>query len=231
MILTIDVGLKNLAMCVMDKDQNIHLWEVYNTLEQEQHICTNVLKNGKVCGKKCMFKYKDENQENVFTCKTHFPKTVKVLKNNKIVIKMVKDYLLQDIAKIILSKIGDIFKNNEQLFRQITNIQIELQPKVNNKMKFVSHIIYGKLVELYIDNPLTSIRFVRASQKLKAYNGPIITCNLKNAYGRRKFLSVEYTKWFIQNNKTILEKFMSHTKKDDLADVYLMAINSLKYIT
>lgn len=231
MILTIDVGLKNLAMCIMDSETNIHLWEVYNTLEQEQHTCTNVLKNGKTCGKKCLFKYKDTEKQLIFTCKSHFPKTIKVSNSNKVVIKMVKDYLLQDIAKIILSKIDDIFKNNEELLRKITNIQIELQPKVNNKMKFVSHIIYGKLVELYMDNPTTSIRFVRASQKLKAYTGPVVTCNLKNPYGRRKYLSVEYTKWFIRNDKSTYDKFMSHTKKDDLADVYLMAINSLKYIT
>ena len=38
MVLTIDVGLKNLAMCIMDSHYNIHLWDVYNILIHVVHV-------------------------------------------------------------------------------------------------------------------------------------------------------------------------------------------------
>lgn len=247
MILTIDVGLKNLAMCIMDcennkdmKSYNIHLWEVFNTLEDPQPnaintTCIGKLKNGRVCGKKCTFQYTSPLSSNmlVLTCKTHFPKNISITPKNKLKEKKVNDYLLQDISRIILLKIKEIYDGNSELFKKVTKIFVELQPRCNNKMKLISHLIYGKFVELYIDTP-TIIRFVRASQKLKAYRGPVITCKLKGSYAKRKFLSIEYTKWFLdtQFNKEKTNQwnahFNSHSKKDDLGDVFLMAINALK---
>ena len=141
------------------------------------------------------------------------------------------EYLLQDITKIVLTKMNSIFEENSDLFDKVTKVLIELQPKINNKMKLISHLIYGKFVELFINNPKTTIRFVRAAQKLKAYKGPIIMCNLKGAYARRKYLSIQYTKWFLNNKFSKEEKekwldvFLSNNKQDDLGDVFLMAIN------
>jgi hypothetical protein len=243
MILTIDVGLRNLAMCIMSADDKadistykIHHWEVYNTLDEDDYLCNNIQKNGEVCGKKCGYKYVENNKNGmvIHCCKLHFPKE---LLNNKNISKQyifkkkaVNDYLLQDIAKIVLTKLQEIFDNNKELFIQVTQILIELQPKVNQKMKFTSHIIYGKLVELYY-NTKTTVRFVRAAQKLKAYTGPIIECSLKGSYAKRKWLSIQYCIWFLTNkfSKEQNEKWVEHlnlsNKKDDMSDVALMAIN------
>lgn len=249
MILTIDIGLKNLAMCILDNpvhlphnkkpkaqksyDQyRIHLWEVFNTLsEDEPEKCKSHLKNGKECGKKACLKIITDDVHH-FTCKTHFPKDITQTDKHKIKPpKRVQDYLLQDITKIVLKKLEEIYNTHIDLFSKVTRIFIELQPKVNNKMKLVSHLIYGKLVEKYIDTN-TTVRFVRASQKLKAYRGPVIECNLKGAYAKRKFLSVQYTLWILNNlfDQDEADKwrqlFNSHSKKDDLGDVFLMAINN-----
>ena len=111
-------------------------------------------------------------------------------------------------------------------------VVIELQPKINQKMKFTSHIIYGKLVELY-KNTDTTIRFVRASQKLKAYTGPEIVCKLKGSYPRRKWLSIQYTRWFLENRfhpdqkEKWLTEFLTCGKADDRSDTFLMALNGL----
>jgi len=247
MILSIDVGLRNLAMCVIScKDQrdistySIKLWDVFNTLEEEEYKCQSKMKNGKICGKRCLFKYPLQNQfnqnaqdgRNVYTCKVHFPKGMEIKANNKCKTKKINDYLLQDIAKVVLKKIQDIYDENKNIFNEITQILIELQPKINQKMKFTSHIIYGKLVELFYEKK-TTIRFVRATNKLKAYTGPIIECKLRGLYAKRKWLSIEYTKWFLENkfNKdekdTWLNKFLSHSKKDDMGDTLLMTINGL----
>ena len=242
MILSIDIGIRNLSLCIMSSTNKtdletykIHLWDVYDTLDSEEYTCNGIQKSGKrkgeVCGKKCGYKYTVEG--NVFhCCKVHFPKTIKITKANVHKVKLIKDYLLQDIAKIVLSKVQDIYDSNKILFDKLEHIIIELQPKVNANMSFVSHIIYGKLVELFC-NKKTTIRFVRASQKLKAYTGPLIECKLKGAYAKRKWLSVQYAKYFLEKkfNKEQKDKwlliFESKTVKPDMGDTLLMAINRI----
>ena len=244
MILSIDIGIKNLSLCCIDysnktdmQSYQIKLWNVFDTLDTEEHFCKDYKKNGDVCGKRCAYKYTLLNQESekttTFCCKTHFPKTMLPLKKeNHFKKRLVNDYLLQDIAKIVLSKLQEIYDNNQDIFTQIKNIIIELQPKINQKMKFISHIIYGKLVELYY-NTNTTIRFVRASQKLKAYTGPALECKLKGAYAKRKWLSIQYARWFLENKFSESEKaiwlslFENHSKKDDISDTFLMCINAI----
>ena len=102
MIATVDVGLKNLAICIMNctnkndfKSYCLPLWEVYNLLDEEKQTCCNLIKSGNVCGKNAMYKYTENVIENtlienakdnlnqdtnttskiIYTCKTHFPKT------------------------------------------------------------------------------------------------------------------------------------------------------------
>ena len=143
---------------------------------------------------------------------------------------MVKDYPLQDIAINVLSTLQDIYNNNINIFKNTTQILIELQPKCNPKMLFTSHILYGKLVELYL-NSSTTIKFVRASKKLNAYTGPEITCLLKGAYAKRKWLSIQYVKWFLENkfSKEQCDKWLPLllSQRADNADTALMAINAI----
>ena len=94
-------------------------------------------------------------------------------------------------------------------------------------MKFTSHVIYTTFVDIYKDTNVP-VRFIRASQNLQAYNGPVVECKLKTPYSRRKFLSVAYTKWYLENGilnntfnkeKNWLNMLLTHSKKDDLCDV------------
>lgn len=234
MIVTIDVGLKNLAICVMDctdptnlETYNIHLWEVYNTLDDtnsQKQTCKGIMKNGNICNKKCSYVHDD-----IYTCKTHFPKDIKITTKHSIKKKRIDEYLLQDITRIIILKIIEIYNANIEIFKKVTKILIELQPKVNNKMKLISHIIYAKFVELYLDTN-TTVRFIRASQKLKAYTGPEIICKLKGSYAKRKWLSIQYTIWFLQNkfSDTQSKKWLQCVENSaDKSDTFLMAINAL----
>jgi hypothetical protein len=225
-----DPGLRNLSLCVMNSNYEILVWDVYNILDSDDYKCEGVFKNGKVCGRKCNMKYKPSKMDTVFTCKTHFPKDIKATKVNDFKKKNIDDYLLQDIAKTFIDRIQEIYESDE-VFKQLTSILIELQPKCNSKMVFISHILYGKFVELYKDT--IPIRFVRASQKLKAYTGPEVKCNLKGAYAKRKWLSIQYAKWFLENkfSKEQRDKWTGwlerQTKCDDASDVLLYAINAL----
>jgi hypothetical protein len=234
MIVTIDVGIKHLALCIMNtscpsdfQQYNIVLWDVFDLLNVENHTCQSLTKKNTLCNKKCNYKYEKENTT-FFTCKTHFPKDIILSKNNSFKPKNFKDYLLQEIAIIVLNKLNLLFEEYHSIFSNVTKVLIELQPQINNKMKFISHILYGKFVEKL--NDTATIRFVRAAQKLKAYTGPNIQCNLKNAYEQRKFYAIQYTKWFLENkfNKEQYDKWYHLLNNSpDKADTFLMAINDL----
>ncbi len=236
----------------------IEFWETYNTLDGDSYECEGIQKSGKICGKKCSLKYKKNlvlhlqtkepddysssvdmciskgtaNPDYIFTCKTHFPKTLDCKAKEHIFKKKnIDDYLLQDIAKNVISKIQEIYAKKISKL-DIETIIIELQPVLNKKAVFTSHIIYGKLTDLYKDTNV-KITFVRAVHKLKAYDGPHIECKLKGAYAQRKWLSVQYTKWFLENKFSKEQRdiwlpyFESQSVKPDLADTLLMGINGI----
>ena len=242
MILSIDVGLRNLSMCAMSgdpKDWNtfkIHLWDNFNTLDGDDYFCESTLKNGKVCGKKCTCKYKKDSQTiYTYTCKTHLPKEIDRTKRDVAYKKKrVEDYLLQDLADVVLQRLQEIYDRHKEVFSQLKGIVIELQPKINQKMKFTSHLIYGKLVELYRGTKCT-IRFVRASQKLKAYTGEPLEakCPRKGEYAKRKWLSIQYCTWFLENKfcQAEREKWLpimtNHKKQDDASDSFLFCVQGI----
>ncbi len=204
-VVSIDIGLKTLSLCAMDKNKHVSLWELYNVLESEK-FCEGLKKDNTKCSKKA-----STTTTKVYYCKTHSKgKQTKVYKP-----KAVKSYTYQEIAKLVISCIQNI-----QLPTPILSILIELQPKVNQKMKFVSHIVFGFFVQKgYL------VRFVRASKKLKEI------CRAdKDTYAKRKKKSIE----LVQNllSKGIftgqLDSLDNTTKKDDLCDVFLMCTDHLR---
>jgi hypothetical protein len=245
-VLTIDIGLRNLAMCAMECPKkkndithcNIVYWNVINILEEcdSNQLCQSLNKNTTFCGKKCSFKYQQQESNNViYTCKRHFPKELGPPKHkNKVIIKQVKEYQLQDIAERVLTAITQVYSQDFHFKGNLTKILIELQPKVNNKMKLVSHIIFTKFIDLILtDNLKIPVRFVRATKKLKLFKekGPKIQCHLKGEYAKRKFFSIKYTEHLLQENKNFqqhwIDFFNKHTKKDDLSDTFLFCVTEL----
>ncbi len=175
-------------------------------------------------------KYTDDSKNVVFTCKTHFPKEIIKTKNNNFKKKAVKDYRLQDIAERFVKKIQEMYDNNYEIFKSVDKILIELQMKCAPRMLFTSHVLFGKLTELYVGTS-TTIQFVRASAKLKVYTGPEIVCNLKGAYAKRKFLGIEHGRWFLENKFSKEQRDLwlptLTGKLDDRFDCFLYAINSI----
>jgi hypothetical protein len=243
-VASIDVGIKNLAMCVMQNNPSdsknmtqytIKLWDVFNLLDNDNHLCAGQTKKGLVCGKKCSLTWTEPNSPTKrYSCKTHFPKHITQTTRNKYAPKKVNDDLLQDIALVVIVKMNELFVTHKDIISSLDKVVIELQPKVNNKMKFISHIIYAKFVEFFANTQQkTSVRFVRAAQKLKAYTGPALNCTLKGAYAKRKWLSVQYTTWFLTSKFCSAQKdawlqfLQTHSKADDLCDTFLMTINEL----
>ena len=69
---------------------------------------------------------------------------------------------------------------------------------------------------------------INARNKLKAYKGPPVKCEIKDKYKKTKFLGIQYCKCMIEENKKIDQKyrdqFNESKKQDDLSDAYLQGI-------
>ena len=214
-VLGIDIGLRNMSMCVITEDREILLWEIYDLLADDIILCS-------ICGRNAKYTAGDTS-----FCGTHF-KGNKKSKVNQIKKKKVKQYSLQEIASKVISKVNTIVEDNKEIFDQLTSCILELQPKINPKMGFTSHILYGKLCDIFLDKPC-SIKFERANQKLKKYTGDK-GVYVANTYKNRKAKAVEYVANILNsdcllNGVDYVDYFANIKKKDDAADAMLIAFN------
>lgn len=207
-------------MNVESGSRSVLYWEVLNVFDEDLH-CQGHLKDKRECG----FKAVNKTDALVY-CKKHTPKNAKV---KKIKARLVKSIPLQEIASRLHATFDEFVKNTRETLVKVEKVYIELQPKINNKMKFSSHIIFSKFVEFFRDGK-TSVVFESARNKLKVYKGPDIACNLKTAYSRRKYTGIEHTKKLlarVENGESLLLEFEKNKKKDDLADCFLMCFGKL----
>lgn len=232
-VMSIDVGIKHLAVCIMEKDKttkkwDMLLWEVYNTMASEEsgNICNGTFKNGKACTRKCSMKTDCE-----FFCKTHSPKGSKKVKPNKKVFQM----SYTEIGTGLLCCMENLFVNNPEIMDRVETIGIELQLAKNPRMKFASHCILSKLIDIYrLREKQIPIKFMRASLKLKIkYTGPTVTHTVKGAYSQRKKCAIIYTRHFLnllEIDSQWSDKFENcPTKRDDYADTMLYCMLLLGY--
>lgn len=253
-VMSIDIGIHNLAINIMEaenvkdfKTYKIHLLEVYDIFEDTDHHCKSHQKNKKICNKKCGFKYlctvNNETSETTneinkeekiwkYTCKLHAPKETKLIEYKR---KTIDKYPLQEIVTLMINKINEIYQEHLELFDKLIKIHIELQPSKNPKAKLISHIIYGKLIDIYTIKNFEppEIKFIPAKQKLKIhYTGPELICKLKGEYAKRKWMSVEICKWYLetqfnQEQKEIWLPKLLDGKSDDKGDTICYNINCL----
>ena len=219
--LSFDIGIKNLSFCLInDKDLNIEDWGIINISPDE--ICEHCMKENKQCDKSAK-KFIIENNKKL--CTSHIKlKQYKDMKMKNI--PKNKNQLLL-IGKNIVEKL-----DNYKHFLDVDHVLLENQPALKNPtMKSIQMIIYSYFLVNGITNDLSKIEnleMINARNKLKAYKGPEIKCEIKDKYKRTKFLGIEYCKVMIDENNKIEEKFKKlfeeSKKKDDLADSYLQGI-------
>ena len=100
-ILSIDVGMKNLAFCLFniqdDLTYKIELWDVLDLCKQEEFICKEIKKDGKPCNKKAKFCKLD-----CYYCKSHAKNQNYIIPSaelNKKKLKKMKLVKLKELAK------------------------------------------------------------------------------------------------------------------------------------
>ena len=227
-IASFDIGIKHLGLCILDIDPNnhsIYKWNVINVLEDIQNVCEIVTKDKKCAklatthanGKYCCDKKTCVKAFNLLYPVSQYPRTE--LKKSKPVIKEPLFSLCSNIKNILDDYIDDI--------KSCDIVVLENQPVLKNPtMKSVQMFIYAHCLISGAKN----IALFNANKKLDIYDGPEIDTKGKSGYTLRKYLSVEYTKYFLKKNEfnENLEYFEKNKKKDDLADCYLQGLTYYK---
>ena len=214
--LSFDVGIKNLAYCELTPDKNIVQWGIINL--NDTPLCSMHLK--KKCEKQASYSL-TQNDNISYYCSLHVKhKTLNKKAKKK---KLNTKYDILKLSKICISKLRNLDLSN------IKYILIENQPALKNPvMKSIQMIIYTFFIIEGIMKETSNIEFVHlvnARNKLKVYKGPKIECNKKNKYAKNKYLSIEYTKYMVNNEKEEFKiLFNNSKKKDDLSDAYLQGM-------
>ena len=213
-VLGIDTGMKNLGLCVMNNSE-ILLWDVFNILEDDVLYCT---KEG--CSVKAKWKPG-------VLCGRHY----KGAKETKYAVKQKKcsSYTPEQLATCVSKLFTNLFSDNEEIFKNINLVVFELQPRINQRAKMMSHFIYMKICDYIVTNGLKcKMKFERASCKLKNFKGDK-GLYVKNTYTNRKKKSVEYTKQILEDyDPKWLESLENMSKKDDACDALLISYNNCR---
>ena len=246
-LLSIDVGIKNLAYCLMSKDKIIK-WDVINLCGADP-LCTTCKKPAKFA-----------QQAQAYFCSKHAKTSGFLLPSGNISLKKIKKMKLVDLQKVISDysiPVGDAVKK-EDLFKLVSvfleqkmlttvagakandmdlvQIGIAMQKAFDTELKdhLFTHIVIenqispianrmktlqGMIAQYFIMHGKTQIAFVSAANKLKGHQD--IETDL-TTYASRKKEGINVTlKLLNERYLEWLPHFTKHKKKDDLADSFL----------
>ena len=223
-ILSFDVGIKNLSFCLLN-DGVIEDWGILNISTDD--VCEHCSKSGSRCDKSV--KYVCTNHTDEFqVCSAHKKLKQYSDKKFKCVPKKKNPMLDQGTKMVETLKEKDNFVN-------VDLVVIENQPALKNPtMKSIQMILYTYFLIEGVTNKessIQSIELINARNKLKAYTGPIVPCDIKDKYKRTKFLGIQYCLSMIVESEQAdqwLNLYTTSKKKDDLADAYLQGMYVLK---
>lgn len=251
-ILSIDVGIKNLAICEIDAEQKKILnWQVIN-LCKDQELCNFITKKKVSCGKPAVYA-----KCNSLYCNAHAKKSTHIIPRDIPTCAMIKK--LDEKALTQLTEKWNITSNKPKQIREIMqgNALVPIKPLNANTIELseLAHILCDELDntldlthidEVIIENQISpianrmkclqsmltqyfamrnikTIKFISAANKLKLFEGA------KKTYAERKKLGIEVTNNFLKDtNSPYIDMFNNSTKKDDLADAFLQGLAYLK---
>lgn len=247
MKLAFDIGIKNLAFCILQEKHVVAL-ENCNLLEEEPLIC--IL---------CKLRASYTVESNIY-CKRHIPKTHKVLKEldqkvpNKVLKELVKnnecvslgstnEKCMESLSKkfaipivrqkvnaskvsleIIHDALRQFAEEKWRLFSGCKAVLLENQPAFKNPhMKSVQVLLFAVLREQFLKNGHTpSYHFVHAKKKVSAQKGDA-------GYAERKSKSEDRLKELFDSgeveNAAIYEAWKKSKKKSDMADALCMTVD------
>jgi hypothetical protein len=252
-VLAFDIGIKNLAFCVLENAKQVLALENCNILDPVDHIpCV-------MCSVKASYK-----ADNKVFCKRHIPvthkilpeldgkklPTIKILKeliknNNCEVIGSSKEYLVEALSKkftlhfeqpkqanaskVSLEQIHDSLRKfvdeKWNTFSDCTHVLLENQPAFKNPhMKSVQVLLFATLREKFLVNQQNpEFHLIHAKKKTSG------TKKGDDGYTERKNKSEERLKTLFDEHKVInthlYENWQKSKKKSDMADALCMCVD------
>lgn len=217
-ILSIDIGIKNLAVAQIevleDKCYNILSWDLLNIGDPPppKIICSGFFKNGKPCTKVASYKNKVS-----FFCKSHAPDGCKLIVKRK-----AKKPTINDVCKRLIVELD---KNEHYLKSQ--KVLIENQPCLMNPMIKSVQIMVFTYFHMRSNN--IAVQLIHANRKNRIFkDDPDPDPPVKSKYLRTKKKGIVACKKLLCQTKDV-EFFGGHSKKDDLSDAFLQAWAYLYY--
>ena len=253
-LLSIDVGIKNLALCLFDiesKDKyEIEKWDVVSLCNESIVNCS--------CGKKATYSY-----DTTYYCKKHCKDTKRDIIPPELEIGKLKKKKISEI-KEILTQHSIEFDPKKSKILTLEYLDKEFEHKYilpfSNKVKTtdlnlieIGIKIKQKLDELYgdihIDTVIIENQISPIANRMKTLQGMIAQyfimkdttdihfisasnklkdyVSKKTTYAERKGMGIEICEELLINNELFgkhLDMFHKHKKKDDLADCFLQGI-------
>tara|TARA_B100000963_G_scaffold348556_2_gene356348 strand:+ start:25813 stop:26631 length:819 start_codon:yes stop_codon:yes gene_type:complete len=194
-ILSIDVGIKNLAYCLLelkDDEYVIHNWDVINLCRDKIPICKEKKKDGKMCLNKAKFE-----KNGIYYCKTHAKNTDFLIPTNKYC--------------IFKKKINKHKIKNLQNFCDENNIERNKKDKKDDLKLKIENFFEKKCLNNIVTFNTNNMNMIECGILLKESldntfkNKDIDIILIENQIGplalRMKMLQGMITQYFIQNNK------------------------------
>ncbi len=225
-ILSIDVGTKNLAYCIIEKEDDdfkILKWDIINLYDHVKKC------EYKKCSKDADYSVNDTN----YYCIAHKyddDLTNKIRKITKASRKLSFDELTIKLYK-------ELNKRFHFYWNLFDKVLIENQPSLKNPiMKSISVLLYSYFTiygtinyELCRNEPIKEIKFINPSNKLKICkeitDNVIKTDNKAEQYKLTKKLGVKYCESLISIDELAILR--DHKKADDMADSFLQGFQYL----
>ena len=252
-VIAFDIGIKNLAFCVLENNKDVLALENCNILEPVEQVKCSL----------CSIKASYTVNNNVF-CKKHIPKTHTILKElatKKLpVIKILKELILThncenigstkdkcleslskkfafhfeqpkqaNASKVSLELIHDSLRKFVQekwsIFSNCTHVLLENQPAFKNPhMKSVQVLLFATLREKFLQNNQTpEYHLVHAKKKVSDAKKG------DEGYSERKNKSEERLKTLFDEgsviNTKIYEEWKNAKKRSDMADALCMCVD------
>ncbi len=208
-VLSIDIGIKHLAHCLFDVSDKISIldWDVIDLTDG----CNCA------CSKKATHQLNDH-----YYCKTHFDKfsliefisfctTHDIPLGTKLEMKKNIKKKMTPFSFTLVELGQQIMKRYEKFNVDRVLIENQIGP-LASKMKAVQ----GLVIQYWLMRG-AKVECISACNKLKLF------CTEKTTYAERKKLSIHYTKQLLELNQ-LTTSFLTHKKKDDLADTFLQGV-------
>jgi hypothetical protein len=208
-VLSIDIGIKHLAHCLFDVSDTITIdnWDVTDLTEG----CTCS------CSKKAVYQF-----DQSYYCKSHFTdfslvQLISFCTSHRIPLGT-KSEMKKNIKQKMVPFSFTLIELGQQIIKRYANFNADIVLIENqigplaSKMKAVQ----GLIVQYWLMRG-AKVECISACNKLKLFH------NEKTTYAQRKKLSIQYTKQLLDLNN-FTTSFLTHKKKDDLADTFLQGV-------